>query len=63
MIINHGAVVDHDCTIGDFSHIAPNATLGGSVRVGSNVLIGTGANILPGVSVADDACWCGLCCS
>ena len=29
IIINHGAVVDHDCKIGAFSHIAPNATLGG----------------------------------
>jgi sugar O-acyltransferase (sialic acid O-acetyltransferase NeuD family) len=53
-IINHGAVVDHDCHLGSFTHVAPNATLGGGVRVGRRVLIGAGANILPGVSIGDD---------
>jgi sugar O-acyltransferase (sialic acid O-acetyltransferase NeuD family) len=53
-IINHGAVVDHDCRVAAFSHIAPNATLGGGVVVGRRVLIGAGANILPGVSIGDD---------
>jgi sugar O-acyltransferase (sialic acid O-acetyltransferase NeuD family) len=53
-IINHGAVVDHDCHLGAFTHIAPNVTLGGGVRVGRRVLIGAGANILPGVSIGDD---------
>lgn len=55
VIINHGAIVDHDCTVGDFSHIAPNAVLGGCVAVGAGVLVGAGAKILPGVSVGDDA--------
>src|SRR5689334_7613907 len=31
VIINHGSVVDHDCTLGSWVHIAPNATLGGNV--------------------------------
>lgn len=53
-IVNHGAVVDHDCTVGAYSHIAPNATLGGGVHVGRRVLIGAGANILPGVCIGDD---------
>lgn len=53
-IVNHAAVVDHDVVIGDFSHIAPNATLGGGVTVGNSVLIGSGAVVLPGVRIADD---------
>lgn len=53
-IVNHGAVVDHDCIVDDFSHIAPNATLGGGVRIGRRVLVGAGANILPGVKLDDD---------
>lgn len=53
-IINHGAVVDHDCYLAAFTHIAPNATLGGGARVGRRVLIGAGANILPGISIGDD---------
>jgi sugar O-acyltransferase (sialic acid O-acetyltransferase NeuD family) len=55
VIVNHGGVVDHDCVVGDFSHIAPNATLGGCVTVGEGVLVGAGANILPGITVGDYA--------
>lgn len=55
VIINHGAIVDHDCQVGDFSHIAPGATLGGGVRVGQGVLVGSGAIVLPGVVIGDYA--------
>jgi acetyltransferase-like isoleucine patch superfamily enzyme len=55
VIVNHGAVVDHDVAVGDFSHIAPLAALGGGAKVGRRVLVGSGACILPGVRVADDA--------
>ena len=54
VIANHGAVVDHDVLVGDFSHIAPNAILGGGVKVGKRVLIGSGAVVLPGIAIADD---------
>lgn len=50
-IINHGAVVDHDCLLGAWVHVAPNATLGGGVEVGDGALIGAGAVVLPGLSV------------
>lgn len=53
-IVNHGAVIDHDCVVGAFCHIAPNATLAGHVRLGQRVLVGAGANILPGVTIGDD---------
>jgi sugar O-acyltransferase (sialic acid O-acetyltransferase NeuD family) len=53
-IINHGAIVDHDCVVGNFCHIAPNATLAGNVRLGQRVLVGAGANVLPGVFIGDD---------
>lgn len=55
VIVNHGAVVDHDCAIGSFSHIAPTASLGGQVVVGECVMIGAGANILPGIVIGDGA--------
>jgi sugar O-acyltransferase (sialic acid O-acetyltransferase NeuD family) len=54
VIVNHGAVVDHDVSVGDFSHIAPLVALGGGVRVGSRVLIGSGASVLPGLRIGDD---------
>ncbi|MBI2307916.1 MAG: acetyltransferase [Rhodocyclales bacterium] len=55
VIVNHGAVVDHDCQVGAYTHIAPSASLSGGVRVGARVLIGAGARILPGVRIGDDA--------
>lgn len=54
VIVNHGAVVDHDVHVGDFSHLAPLCSLGGGVRVGRRVLVGTGARVLPGLAIADD---------
>lgn len=54
VIVNHGAVVDHDCQVGAYAHIAPCVSLGGSVRVGERVLVGAGARILPGVHIGDD---------
>lgn len=54
VIVNHGAVVDHDVQVGDFSHVAPQAALGGGVAIGRRVLVGSGACILPGLRIADD---------
>lgn len=54
VIVNHGAVVDHDVAVGDFSHVAPLAALGGGARLGRRVLVGSGACVLPGVRVGDD---------
>lgn len=53
-IINHGAVVDHDAEVGDFTHIAPLVALSGRARIGRRVLVGSGSQVLPGVSVCDD---------
>ncbi|HWI81358.1 NeuD/PglB/VioB family sugar acetyltransferase [Ramlibacter sp.] len=54
VIVNHGAVVDHDVQVGDFCHIAPLAALGGAVDVGSDVLVGSGATVLPRVRVGSN---------
>lgn len=54
VIVNHGAVVDHDCEVGEFTHVAPLVALGGEVRIGRRVLLGSGTKVLPGVHIADD---------
>ena len=54
VIVNHGAIVDHDVDVGAFSHIAPNVTLGGHVKIGRRVLMGAGATVLPSMVVGDD---------
>jgi UDP-3-O-[3-hydroxymyristoyl] glucosamine N-acyltransferase len=53
-IVNHADVVDHDCIVGDYTHIAPGVCLGGGAKVGSNCLIGAGAIILPSVAIFDN---------
>ncbi|MBS0358708.1 MAG: acetyltransferase [Proteobacteria bacterium] len=54
-IINHGAIVDHDVSVGAFSHVAPHVTLGGAVQIGERVLVGAGAIVLPGKKIGDGA--------
>ena len=50
-IINTAASVDHDCVLGDFSFIGPNATLCGGVEIGEGTFIGAGAVILPYIKI------------
>ena len=52
-IINHGAVIDHDCKVAAYTHIAPNVTLGGGVIVGEECLVGAGATILPKIKIGN----------
>jgi len=53
-IINTGAIIEHDCSIGKFSHIAPGAVLAGNVSIGSGCMIGANAVIKQGVNVGDN---------
>ncbi len=50
VIINTRASVDHDCTVGDFVHVAA-ACLSGGASVGEGALIALGSTVLPGVNV------------
>ena len=42
-IINSGAIVEHDCTVGDFAHLSPGAVLCGQVSVGDDSHVGAGS--------------------
>lgn len=55
VIVNTAASIDHECRIGDGSHIAPGARLAGLVRVGERAFVGTGAIVLPRIDIGDDA--------
>ena len=50
-IINSSASVDHECSIADFVHISPHATLCGNVSVGIGSWVGAGATIIPGITI------------
>ena len=45
VILNSGSIVEHDCMIGDFTHIAPGAVLCGRVEIGSEAFIGANTTI------------------
>src|ERR1035441_7323858 len=54
-IINTGAIVEHDCQIGDHVHISPGVLLGGAVRVRDYAHIGIGAIALPSADIGEGA--------
>lgn len=54
-IINSGALVEHDCNIGPYNHIAPQARLCGHVETRDNVYVGAGSTVIQGVSIGSGA--------
>lgn len=54
-IINTGAIVDHECKIGNGVHICPGVKMAGCVEVDNYVTIGTGAVILPRIKIGTGA--------
>ena len=45
--LNTGCRIDHDCELGEHSHIFPSATLTGGVKLGPYATVGAGAVIHP----------------
>lgn len=54
-IVNTAAVVDHETQVGEYSHIAVNATLAGRCVIGRCVTIGAGATVIDNIHVCDGA--------
>ena len=50
-IINTAAVIEHDCFVGDFSHVSPGTVLCGGVRVDYGSHIGAGSVVIQGVHI------------
>lgn len=50
-IINTCAGVDHDCVIGDFTHVCPGVTIAGHVTVGEKTWIGAGSTVVDHVRI------------
>lgn len=51
VICNTGCIVEHECVIADYAHIAPGSILCGNVSIGEGSFVGAGAVIKPGVKV------------
>ena len=54
VIINTKVSVDHHGVIGEYTHVAPGATLAGEVNVGSLGFIGTGATISNQINITSN---------
>jgi sugar O-acyltransferase (sialic acid O-acetyltransferase NeuD family) len=54
VIINSSASIDHDCVIECFSHVSPNCSLSGNVRVGKFTHLGTGTSVHPGINIGNN---------
>jgi sugar O-acyltransferase (sialic acid O-acetyltransferase NeuD family) len=54
-IVNTGAIIDHNCWIGEHVHIAPRGTLSGGVFIGNGVHIGTGASIIQNIRIGTNS--------
>lgn len=53
VILNTCSSVDHDCYIGEFSHIAVGAHLCGTVRIGEQCMIGAGSTIINNINICN----------
>ncbi|MBE6992497.1 MAG: acetyltransferase [Ruminococcaceae bacterium] len=54
VIVNTSSSVDHDCSIGAFSHVSVGAHIAGTVAVGTGTFIGAGATVINNVSICDN---------
>lgn len=54
-IINTGAIIDHECIIGNGVHICPGVKMAGCVMVEPFAMIGTGAVVMPRVKIGRGA--------
>lgn len=54
-IINTSSIVEHDCVIGEFAHIAPGTVLGGEVMVGNYSHIGSNATVKQQVKIGHNS--------
>lgn len=54
VVVNSGAIVEHDCEIGNNTFIGPGSVIGGFTRIGDNCFIGLGARISNGLTIGDN---------
>ncbi len=55
VIVNTGAIVDHECIVEEMAHLCPGSRLAGRVRVGPCAFVGLGANVIQCLSIGESA--------
>ena len=54
-IINTGSIIEHDCSVGDYTHVSVGAVLCGEVIIGNNCMIGAHSTIIQCRKVGDNS--------
>lgn len=54
VILNTCSSIDHDCFVGDYSHIAVGVHVAGSVNLGKSVCLGAGVTVKNNVNICAD---------
>jgi len=54
VICNTSSSIDHECIIGDYSHVAPGVVLCGNVRVGRSTFIGANSVVRQGITIGNN---------
>ena len=55
VILNTRCIVEHECVVGNFSHIGPGAVLCGNVKIGERSFVGAGAVVRQGITIGKNA--------
>lgn len=54
VIINTSSIIEHECIINNYVHIAPGAVLAGNVTIGENSFVGANAVIKQGIKIGEN---------
>ena len=52
--MNTGAIIEHECHVNDFVHVAPASVLCGNVTVNKNVFIGANTVVKNNISIHEE---------
>ncbi|MCX2683210.1 acetyltransferase [Campylobacter sp. MIT 21-1685] len=55
VILNTSSVIEHECVVGEFTHVSVGAKCGGNVTIGKLCFLGINCAVLPNLSVADES--------
>jgi sugar O-acyltransferase (sialic acid O-acetyltransferase NeuD family) len=54
VICNTGSIIEHECVLHDFVHVAPGAILCGDVTVGEGTFVGAGSVVRQGIRIGSN---------
>lgn len=53
-ILNTGSIIEHECFVGEFSHISIGTKVCGNVRIGNETLLGANSVVIQGIDIGNN---------